>query len=82
MVARAAKLCGLDTKMEEYAIQNMLTQFADYPSVGKWARESVAFCYSKDILDRNDWNIEPGRNITRSEIAQMVCNLLQQAHLL
>lgn len=82
MVARAAKLCGMDTKMEEYAIQNMLTQFADYPSVGKWARESVAFCYSKDILDRNDWTIEPARNITRSEIAQMVCNLLQQANLL
>lgn len=82
MVTRAAKLCGMDTELEEYAIQNMLTQFGDYPSVSPWARESVAFCYQKNILDQCDWNIEPNRNITRSEIALMIYNLLDRAELL
>lgn len=82
MVARAAKHCGMDTEMSEYAIQNTLTLFGDYPSVSGWARESVAFCYDTNILDQSDWNIEPTRNITRSEVAEMLYHLLEQAELL
>ena len=82
MVARAAKHCGMDTEMSEYAIQNTLTLFSDYPSVSGWARESVAFCYDRNILDQSDWNIEPTRNITRSEVAEMLYHLLEQAELL
>lgn len=82
MVERAAKRCGMDTAMDEYAIQNMLTQFGDYPSVANWARGSVAFCYSKNIMNQNDWNIEPARNITRAEVAQMLYRLLERAELL
>lgn len=82
MVARAAKYCGMDTERNEYAIQNTLTLFGDYPSVSGWARESVAFCYDRNILDQSDWNIEPVRNITRSEVAEMLYHLLEQAELL
>ena len=82
MVARAAKLCGMDMEMEEYEIQNTLTQFDDYPSVANWARESVTFCYQKGIFDQSDWSIEPSRNITRSEVAQMLYHLLNRAELL
>ena len=82
MAARAAKYCGMDTKMSEYEIQNTLTLFEDYPSVGGWARESVAFCYSRNILDQSDWDITPARNITRSEVAEMLYHLLEQAGLL
>ena len=82
MVARAAKYCGMDTERNEYAIQNTLTLFGDYPSVSGWARESVAFCYDRNILDQSDWNIEPTRNITRSEVAEMLYHLLEQAELL
>jgi hypothetical protein len=82
MVARAAKYCGMDTSMEQGAIMNQLTLFGDYPSVSNWARESVAFCYKEGILNQEDWNIEPARNITRSEVAEMLYHLLDQAELL
>ena len=82
MVTRAAKYCGMDISMEQGAIMNHLTLFEDYPSVSNWARESVAFCYKEGILNQDDWNIEPARNITRSEVAEMLYHLLEQAELL
>jgi hypothetical protein len=81
MVARAAKLCGMDTKLETYEIRNMLAQFGDYVTVSEWARESVAFCYSEDILDQSDLDVNPTRHILRCEIAQMLYNLLIKANL-
>lgn len=82
MVTRAAKYCGMNTERNEYAIQNILTLFGDYTAVSKWAREGVAFCYDSNILDQSDWNIEPTRNITRSEVAEMLYHLLEQAEML
>ncbi|MDO4750108.1 MAG: S-layer homology domain-containing protein [Eubacteriales bacterium] len=82
MVARAAKLCGMDTELETYEILNVLAQFGDYMSIGEWARESMAFCYGEDILDQSDLNAEPNRAILRCEIAQMLYNLLGSAKLL
>ena len=82
MVARAAKLCGMDTELETYEILNVLAQFGDYMSIGEWARESMAFCYGEDILDQSDLNAEPNRAILRCEIAQMLYNMLGSAKLL
>ena len=82
MVARAAKLCGMDTELETYEILNVLAQFGDYMSIGEWARESMAFCYGEDILDQSDWNVEPNRAILRCEIAQMLYNMLVKAKLM
>jgi len=82
MVARAAKLCGMDTAMESSEIRDMLAQFGDYKKVSDWAKESMAFCYSEDILDQSDLDIEPGRMILRCEIAQMLYNMLDKAKLL
>ena len=82
MVARAAKLCGMDTELESYEIRNTLAQFGDYVTVGAWAQESMAFCYSEDILDQSDLNVEPHRPILRCEMAQMLYNLLGNAKLL
>lgn len=82
MVARAAKLCGMDTELETYEILSVLAQFGDYMSIGEWARESMAFCYGEDILDQSDWNVEPNRAILRCEIAQMLYNMLVKATLM
>lgn len=82
MVARAAKLCGMDTELETYEILNVVAQFGDYMSIGEWARESMAFCYGEDILDQSDWNVEPNRAILRCEIAQMLYNMLVKATLM
>ena len=82
MVARAAKLCGMDTKLETYEILNVLAQFGDYKSIGSWAQESMAFCYGENIYDQSDLNTEPTRAILRCEIAQMLYNMLGSAKLL
>ena len=82
MVARAAKLCGLDTAMDAAATKDMLAQFGDYRSVASWAKEPIAFCYSVNILDQSDLNIEPTKAILRCEIAQMLYNMLTAAELI
>lgn len=82
MITRAAKLCGMDTEMEESEILNALAQFDDSLTVGPWARESVAFCYAENLLDQNALSAEPDRVILRCEIAQMLYNLLDRAKLL
>ena len=82
MVARAARLCGMDTELETYEILNVLAQFGDYKSIGAWAQESMAFCYGADIYDQSDLNTEPTRAILRCEIAQMLYNMLGSAKLL
>ena len=82
MVARAAKLCGLDPSMDEAATKDMLAQFGDYRSVASWAKKPMAFCYSVNILDQSDFNIEPTKAILRCEIAQMLYNMLSAAELI
>lgn len=82
MVARAAKLCGLDTAMDAAATKDMLAQFGDYRSVASWAKKPMAFCYSVNILDQSDLNIEPTKAILRCEIAQMLYNMLTAAELI
>lgn len=82
MVARAAKLCGMDTSMDSTAVRDTLAQFGDYVTTGEWARESLAFCYSQGILDDSALNIQPRTAIRRCEVAQMLYNLLGSANLL
>lgn len=82
MVARGAKLCGIDTEIESGAIRDVLSQFVDYVQTDDWARESLAFCYQADILDQSELEIGPHSLIIRSEIAQMIFNMLGIANLL
>ena len=82
MVARAAKLCGLDTSMDAGATKDVLAQFGDYRSVASWAKESLAFCYYTNILDQSALKIEPTKAILRCEIAQMLYNMLVAAELI
>lgn len=82
MVARAAKLCGMDTGMNDTALRDMLAQFTDYRQSADWAWEGLAFCYSADLLDQADLEIRPRDAILRSEMAEMVYRLLQRANLL
>ena len=83
MVARAAKLCGMDTDLDAAAVRDMLAQFGDYVTVTEeWAQQSLAFCYSEDILNQSDLDIRPASDILRCEIAQMLYNMLGSAKLL
>ncbi|MBR5114279.1 MAG: S-layer homology domain-containing protein [Oscillospiraceae bacterium] len=82
MVARAAKLCGMNTDYSDAAARDVLAQFGDYTSVSGWARGSLAFCYDQGILDASAKNIQPQALIKRCEIAQMLYNMLNKAKLL
>lgn len=82
MVARAAKLCGMDTSMEANAVRDTLAPFGDYVTVASWAKPELAFCYREHILNQNDLKIEPTRPILRAEIAQMLYIMLSSAKLL
>ena len=82
MVARAAKLCGMNTDYTTAAARDVLSQFGDYTSCASWAMAPLAFCYDQDILDDSVLNIQPTQEIKRCEIAQMLYNMLDQANLL
>lgn len=82
MVARAAKLCGMDTARDDTQTRNILAQFGDYTTVASWAKSAVAFCYDAGILDQSDLDIVPGRAILRCEIARMLYLMLDGAKLL
>ena len=82
MVARAAKLCGLDTELDAAAVRDTLAQFTDYVTAGDWARQELTFCYRQGILDDSALTIQPLVPILRCEIAQMLYNLLGSAQLL
>ncbi len=82
MVARAAKLCGMDTELDPAAVRDVLAQFTDYIKAPEWARSGLAFCYREKILDDSALEIGGTAVIQRWEIAQMLCRLLEQAALL
>ncbi len=82
MVARAAKLCGMDTALDTGVTRDVLAQFADYVKTPEWARQGLAFCYQEGILDDSALNIQGTAIMKRCEIAQMLFNLLGSANLL
>lgn len=82
MLARAAKLAGMDVEMNKGNIRDVLSQFEDYVTVDSWAMPSLAFCYSENILDDSSMSIEPKKIINRGELAQMIFNMLGKANLL
>lgn len=82
MMTKAAALCGLTSELTQAKILDTLSLFGDYPTVSDWAKESVAFCYDSGIWDDSEWDIQPHKHITRSEMAQMLYNLLSVCNML
>ena len=69
MLARYAKLIGMDTKADSMA----LDQFADGDSTGDWAVDGVAWCVANGILKGKGQNdLDPTANVTRAEVAVML----------
>lgn len=82
MLARAAGLCGIDTRLSEAEVRDILAQFGDYTTCAKWSQASLAFCYEQKIMDSSVLNILPQENLLRSEAAYMMYNLLTAAGLI
>ena len=69
MLARYAKLIGMDTKADAKS----LDQFADGKNTGSWAVDGVAWCVEKGILQGKGGNVlDPTTNVTRAEVAVML----------
>jgi len=81
MVARAARLAGLDTSLSHTETLNILAMFGDYRTAADWAWEALAFCYREGILDDYEFYIQPNAAISRGEIAEMLHRLLDRAGL-
>ena len=82
MTVRAARLCGLDTAVDEAAINDVLCDYMDYRTIAAWARAEMAFCYRSEILDTSALNAEPTREILRGEVAEMLYRMMGLANLL
>lgn len=82
MVSRAARLCGLESSLDDSSVRDILAQFSDYPKISSWARKDMAFCYQIGILDSSSLTVQPRAAILRQEMAQMLHNLLGTANLL
>ena len=82
MVARAAKLCGLDTAMSDAEQNDILCDYMDYRQIASWAKEAMAWGYWNEVLDPDDLNAEPKREILRGEVAEMLYRMLVLANLI
>lgn len=77
ITARTAKILDIKEIKDEAAIRNILSQFEDYLDCEEWAMPSLATLYEKNILSQDDMCIEPKKDITRAEIADIIYNLIK-----
>ena len=82
MVARAAKLCGMNTEIGVFDARDILAGFTDYVKASDWAVSSLAFCYENEIISDDVMEIKPKEAVTRAEIAQMLYIMLSISQLI
>lgn len=82
MVARAAKLFGLNCSLSDDVSSSLLSEYSDGGGVSSWAARSVAYCIKSGILEPDDNYLLPKDGIGRSDIADMLYNLLKIADML
>lgn len=71
MLYRAAALTGIAEDVDE----SVLNEFVDGADVAAWAKEAMAWAVSEGILrGDNGGRLNPGANMTRAEMAQIVMN--------
>lgn len=76
MLARAARLCGLEFSDSSGEARDLLAVYYDYAELPEWAQLPAAMCVKYKILDSEEQEIKPSEEITREEIAQMIYNML------
>ncbi len=69
MIARYAKLLGLDTTADAAE----LSAFSDGASTDSWAVDGMAWCVKAGVMHgRGDGTVDPKTNVTRAEAAAML----------
>ncbi|WP_160397671.1 S-layer homology domain-containing protein [Paenibacillus sp. MMS18-CY102] len=79
ILARAAELVGLDTKLTAAQTGQALSSFSDAAALHSWSRDAAALCVSLGIVNGIGGGLQPGQPITRAQLAVMVENLLKKA---
>lgn len=82
MIARAMKLAGLQTSLNETGIAAELSSFTDQSQVAPWARGAVAAAVQNQLVKGNQGRLLPNSNITRAETAAIVERMLVNAKLI
>jgi hypothetical protein len=83
MIARAMKITGLDAKLTNGEISQLLSAFSDGTSASAYAKENIAACLKAGITSgTSDTTVSPKADITRAEVAVMVQRLLQKSGLI
>ncbi|EFM10886.1 S-layer domain protein [Paenibacillus curdlanolyticus YK9] len=79
ILARAAELVGLNTKLTAEQKAQALRGFGDAASIHSWSRDAAALCVSLGIVNGIGANLQPDQPITRAQLTVMVENLLKKA---
>ena len=72
----------MDTEANEDFVRDTVSVFADYISIGDWAKSAMAFCIDKGILTETTAEISPSKTVSRAEIAVMLYNMLDKSSML
>lgn len=80
MTARAAALCGMDTRVSAADAQKTLSRYSDASACSAWAVPPLAFCTEQGVLSGTA--VRPQDRALRGEVSQMIYNLLAKAKLL
>jgi len=78
ITARTADILNIKNELDEVKIRNILSQFEDYLTCDSWAVSSLAFLYDNDILSQDELLIEPKKEMTRGEIAEIIYRLIKE----
>lgn len=81
MVARAAKLCGMDTAVSPDTARDTLAAFEDYINISDWASNCLAFCYAENLLASDAMEVRPKDAVLRAEIADMLYRMMSRCAL-
>lgn len=82
IMTKAMQITKLDTALSAADIDQQLAAFSDRGSISKWAESGAAACIKSGIVVGSDGNIEPGKAVTRAQVAVMVRKVLQKAKLI
>lgn len=82
MAARAARLCGLETALNQEETAAVLARYRDGGTVPAWVRSDLAFCCQAGLLPTLGETLRTGAPITRADAAELIYRLLDRAELL
>lgn len=72
MLTGAAEVCGVEPSEDV----NVPYFYKDL-RISDWAAGAFDFCLKRGIFENTDGNYEPGKSVTRAEMAVMIYNLLE-----